>query len=465
MRIQITKLPADLETPVGLYLKVRDLYPQSVILESSDYHTSQNSVSIIGVDPIGEFRVANEEILKKWPDGKKELIKINNGSQVTDELKSYIDSFTDLKLEDNLINGILGFTAYDAVRYFEPAVKISKPRSCFSHIPDMLYILFRFVIQVNHFKNEMTVIENIPDNDESKSNELVSVLKNKDVPHYYFKVSDDRESPISDEDFLDIVKKCIGHCKRGDVFQIVPSRCFSEGFKGDDFNAYRALRSVNPSPYLFYFDMGSFRIFGSSPETHLRVKGDKAWIDPIAGTFRRTGNDERDKELAESLLVDEKENAEHIMLVDLARNDLSRTGGKVEIEFLKQIQFYSHVIHMVSRVVATLPKGADVYELFAKTFPAGTLTGAPKVRAMQIIDNIETHARKIYGGCIGYFGFDGSINQAITIRTFVSTGNRLYSQSGGGVVAHSVPESELQETKNKLGALRSALDKASDFNF
>ena len=249
------------------------------------------------------------------------------------------------------------------------------------------------------------------------------------------------------------------------MFKIVPSRCFSEGVKGDDFNVYRALRSVNPSPYLFYFDMGSFRIFGSSPETHLRVKNGKAWIDPIAGTFKRTGNDERDKELAESLLVDEKENAEHIMLVDLARNDLSRTGGTVDIEFLKQIQFYSHVIHMVSRVVARLPEDADIYELFAKTFPAGTLTGAPKVRAMQIIDEIEPHARKIYGGCIGYFGFDSSLNQAITIRTFVSTSGRLYSQSGGGVVAHSVPESELQETKNKLGALRSAIDKAKDFNF
>ena len=465
MRTQTTKLPADLDTPVGLYMKIRDLYPQSVILESSDYHTSQNSVSLIGVDPIGHFKVHQEVIEKLTPDGKLQRIEIKDGRLVTEELKKYIESFSDLKLGENLTNGILGYTSYDAVRYFEPAVHISNPREEFAHIPDMLYILFRYVIQVNHFKNEMTVIENIPDGDESRMHELVSVLKNKDLPHYAFSVKDDRESKITDEDFLKIVKKCIDHCRRGDVFQIVPSRCFSEGYTGDDFNAYRALRSVNPSPYLFYFDMGSFRIFGSSPETHLRVKGNKAWIDPIAGTFRRTGNDERDKELAESLLTDEKENAEHIMLVDLARNDLSRTGGKVEIDFLKQIQFYSHVIHMVSRVIASLPEDADVYELFAKTFPAGTLTGAPKVRAMQIIDEIEPHARKIYGGCIGYFGFDGSLNQAITIRTFVSTNSRLYSQSGGGVVAHSVPESELQETKNKLGALRSALEKASEFNF
>ena len=465
MRTQITKLPADLETPVGLYMKIRDLYPQSVMMESSDYHTTQNSVSLLGVEPIGHFKVSDEKIEMLWPDGKKEIIRIERGSQVAEELKGYLESLDELKVEGGLVNGILGYTAYDAVRYFEPAVKISKPRECFSHIPDMLYILFRFVVQVNHFKNEMTVIENIPDGARSQTHELVSVLKNKDIPHYTFSAKNDRETRVSDEAFLEIVKKCISHCKRGDVFQIVPSRCFSEGFTGDDFNVYRALRSVNPSPYLFYFDMGSFRIFGSSPETHLRVRGGKAWIDPIAGTFKRSGNDEKDKELAESLLVDEKENAEHIMLVDLARNDLSRTGGTVDIEFLKQIQFYSHVIHMVSRVVAKLPEDADIYELFAKTFPAGTLTGAPKVRAMQIIDDIEPHARKIYGGCIGYFGFDRSLNQAITIRTFVSSGGRLYSQSGGGVVAHSNPESELQETKNKLGALRSAIEKAKDFNF
>ena len=254
------------------------------------------------------------------------------------------------------------------------------------------------------------------------------------------------------------MEKCVQHAKRGDVFQIVPSRRFSRGFSGDEFNVYRALRRINPSPYLFYFDLGGFRIFGSSPETHLRVTGNNAYIDPIAGTFRRTGDDERDRELADALLADEKENAEHIMLVDLARNDLSRSGGRVEIDFLKQIQFYSHVIHMVSRVKATLPEGCDRYRLFGDTFPAGTLSGAPKVRAMQIINELEPHSRVIYGGCIGYLGFNGDINQAITIRSFLSTGNRLYSQAGAGIVARSNPRSELQETRNKLAALSRALN-------
>ncbi|MDE7392939.1 MAG: anthranilate synthase component I family protein, partial [Muribaculaceae bacterium] len=269
---------------------------------------------------------------------------------------------------------------------------------------------------------------------------------------------------ITDDEYVEMVKRGIAHARRGDVFQIVLSRRFSQGFTGDEFNVYRALRCVNPSPYLFFFDMGSFKVFGSSPETHLRIADGKAYIDPIAGTFRRTGNDAADHQLAEALLLDEKENAEHIMLVDLARNDLSRSGGKINIEFLRQVQFYSHVIHLVSRVSATLPEDADIFALFAATFPAGTLSGAPKVRAMQLIDEIEPHSRKIYGGCIGFIGFDGSLNQAITIRSFLSWGNRLYSQAGAGIVASSNPQSELAETNNKLGALVKAVAYATTFN-
>jgi anthranilate synthase component 1 len=288
-------------------------------------------------------------------------------------------------------------------------------------------------------------------------------LQNNNIAQYPFKANDDIESPITDAEYCAMVEQGVKHAARGDVFQIVLSRRFSQGFTGDDFNVYRALRCINPSPYLFYFDFGDFKVFGSSPETHLRIEDGKAYIDPIAGTFRRTGDDAKDKQLAEALLVDEKENAEHIMLVDLARNDLSRCGGHVDIEFLKQIQFYSHVIHMVSRVRATLPDSTNPYRLFADTFPAGTLSGAPKVRAMQLIDEIEPHSRVVYGGCIGYLGFDGSLNQAITIRSFLSYGNRLYSQAGAGIVARSCPEKELQETNNKLGALTKAVKYAETF--
>ncbi|MDE5881740.1 MAG: anthranilate synthase component I family protein [Muribaculaceae bacterium] len=455
---KITTISADLETPVGLYLKIRDLYPSSALLESSDYHTTQNSVSLIGVDPIGSFTVLNEEILCRFPDGSETRKPAEN---VTDALRDYIRSFsTDLE-DPKLFNGLLGFTAYDAVRYFESSVPIQPKDASFADIPDMRYLLYRFIIQVNHFRNEMTIIENIPEGEESRSDQLISIIRNNNIAIYPFKAADDIESPVTDSEYEAMVEKGIAHARRGDVFQIVLARRFSQGFTGDEFNVYRALRSVNPSPYLFFFDFGSFKVFGSSPETHLRVTGDHvAYIDPIAGTFRRTGDDRKDHELAEQLLADPKENAEHIMLVDLARNDLSRSGGRVEVEYLKQIQFYSHVIHMVSRVKALLPEDADVYKLFAATFPAGTLSGAPKVRAMQLINEIEPVSRMTYGGCIGTFGFDGSLNQAITIRSFLSKDNRLYSQAGAGIVARSNPHSELLETNNKLGALVKAVSRA-----
>ena len=450
-------LPADLETPVGLYLKIRDLYPQSALLESSDYHTTQNSVSLVGVEPIGGFKVAAGQISLSYPGDELHVLDIAAGVDVIEELRKYIASFNISGSDARLTDGLLGYTAYDAVRYFE-SVDIQPREEKFRSIPDMWYILYRFIIQVNHYHNEMTIIENCPEGEESRIDSIIAVLQNNNVAQYPFSAHDDEESSMTDDDFIAIVEKCVAHARRGDVFQIVPSRRFSRGFSGDEFNVYRTLRRINPSPYLFYFDLGGFRIFGSSPETHLRVTGNYAYIDPIAGTFRRTGDDERDRQLADALLADEKENAEHIMLVDLAHNDLSRSGGRVEIEFLKQIQYYSHVIHMVSRVKATLPEGCDRYRLFGDTFPAGTLSGAPKVRAMEIINELEPHSRVIYGGCIGYMGFNGDINQAITIRSFLSIGGRLYSQAGAGIVARSDPRSELQETRNKLAALSRALN-------
>lgn len=456
-------LPADLETPVGMYLKIRDLYPMSALLESSDYHTVQNSTSMIGVDPIGSFKVVDGQVYMTYPDGTVVTRRIDRLGQLQGILRDFVESFAFEGEGPVAGNGLLGYTAYDAVKYFEP-VPLAKPCNEFAHIPDMMYVLYRFVIKVNHYNNEMTLIENRQPGQPSRADEIISVLRNHNVAQYSFTPIDDVESTITDEQYVDMVRQGIAHARRGDVFQIVLSRRFSQGFKGDEFNVYRALRCVNPSPYLFFFDMADFKVFGSSPETHLRVADGKAYIDPIAGTFRRTGNDLRDRQLAEALLKDEKENAEHIMLVDLARNDLARSGGRINIEFLRQVQFYSHVIHLVSRVSATLPDNADIFALYAGTFPAGTLSGAPKVRAMQLIDEIEPHARKIYGGCIGYIGFDSSLNQAITIRSFVSTGGRLYSQAGAGIVASSRPESELQETNNKLGALVKALDYATKFN-
>ena len=462
LNVKSLMIPADMETPVGIYLKIRDLYPMSALLESSDYHTSQNSVSYIGVCPIASFSVADETITATYPDGNSISEKISSGIDVINELKKYIDSYELSGDTAPDINGLFGYTAYDAVRYFE-AVNITKPDSKFAGIPDMKYLFYRYVIKLNHYKNQMVIYEHLSPGEESAIDELVSIIRNNNVAQYRFRSIGPATSSITDEEYKEMVRKGISHALRGDVFQIVLSRRFSQAFSGDEFNVYRALRCVNPSPYLFYFDFGAFRVFGSSPETHLRVENGTAYIDPIAGTFKRTGDDARDHELAKALLADEKENAEHIMLVDLARNDLSRSGGKVEIDFLRQIQFYSHVIHMVSRVKATLPENADVYRLYANTFPAGTLSGAPKVKAMQLIDEIEPHNRMTYGGCIGYIGLNGNLNQAITIRSFLSCNNVLYSQAGAGIVAHSVPENELQETNNKLGALVNAVNYAETF--
>lgn len=454
-------LPADLQTPVGIYLKVRDLYPQSVLLESSDYHTTQNSFSFIGVEPIASFTLSGGHILRTYPDGTRDVRPVEDDTNVPAELSAYIRQFS---AQDNPtgINGFFGYTAYDAVRYFEK-VKIRPAEGDFAHLPDIVQVLFRFVIVVNHFKNTLTIVENLLPSQTSRMDELKAVLDNQNVAQYPFQAAGAVESSVSDEQYMEMVRRGIRHTLRGDVFQIVPSRRFSRAFYGDEFNVYRALRSINPSPYLFYFDFGSMRIFGSSPETHLRVSGDRAYIDPIAGTFRRTGNDEADRALADRLLSDEKENAEHVMLVDLARNDLGRNCTDVRVEFFRQVQFYSHVIHMVSRVSAHVPEGTDPIRLLADTFPAGTLSGAPKVRAIQLIDEMEPHPRGLYGGCIGYIGLDGSLNQAITIRSFLSLGQRLYCQGGAGIVAHSDPRSELSEVNNKLGALMAAVDRAEEY--
>lgn len=457
-------IPADLETPVSLYLKIRDLHPVSALLESSDYHTSSNAMSYIGVEPTGAFTVRGEVIEMTWPDGTDESVPVTGGIKVMDVFNRYLRSFTFTTSDGSTLNDnvLFGFTAYDAVRYFEK-VDIRPREERFREIPDMKYVFYRFVISLNHYKNELTIYERLLPGEASRIDELISVIHNNNIAQYPFSLVGEPTSPITDEDYMAMVRRGISHAMRGDVFQIVLSRRHEQRFRGDDFNVYRALRCVNPSPYLFYFDFSDFRLFGSSPETHLRVTGDTAYIDPIAGTFKRTGDDVRDHELASALLLDEKENAEHIMLVDLARNDLSRSGGTVSIDFLRQIQYYSHVIHMVSRVKATLPRDVDRLGLFAATFPAGTLSGAPKVMAMRLINELEPHSRVVYGGCIGVVGFNGDLNQAITIRSFLSYDHTLYSQAGAGIVARSNPESELKETANKLGALRTSLIYAGQF--
>jgi anthranilate synthase component I len=454
------KLLADLQTPVSIYLKIRDIYPNSALLESSDYHGGENSFSFIGFKPAASFTLEKERITEQFPDGKKVDTEVTTETVIPDRFKSFIQSFSITENHNKLgFNGLFGYTAFDAVRYFEN-VQITKTVEDGSEVPDIKYILYKFIIAINHHKNELTIIENVFEGEESSMNEVLALLDNRNFASYNFTTIGQEHSQITDQVYMQMVTEGKKHCYRGDTFQIVLSRRFSQQYAGDDFKAYRALRSINPSPYLFYFDFGSFRIFGSSPEAHLVVKKNKAYIDPIAGTFPRTGDDEKDLLLAEKLRHDPKENAEHVMLVDLARNDLSRNAKNVKLEIYKEIQYYSHVLHMVSRVSGELEPDTNVFKLFADTFPAGTLSGAPKVRALQLIDEIEPHSRGYFGGCIGYIGFNGDFNQAITIRSFLSKNNTLYYQAGAGIVAKSDEATELQEVKSKLAALKSALDMA-----
>jgi anthranilate synthase component 1 len=455
---------ADVQTPVSIYLKIRDVYPESVLLESSDFHGNENSVSFIGLNPLARFEVSEGFVTTKYySNSLVEPVKktpISASEPLVEQLNRFVRSFEIAENKnDSSFNGFFGYTAYDAVRYFED-VETEKSKSDSNDIPEMVYIFYRYIIVVNHYKNEMTVVENRPEGEESRIDEVLAHLNNRNYASYNFSVKGEEKSTVSDTVYKEMVSKGIQHCMRGDVFQIVLSRCFSQAFSGDDFKVYRALRSINPSPYLFYFDFGSFRIFGSSPETHCKISKGHASIDPIAGTFRRTGDDEKDKALAQALLEDPKENAEHVMLVDLARNDLSRNTENVHVDFYKEVQFYSHVIHLVSRVTGNVKEDSNTIKVYADTFPAGTLSGAPKVRAMELIRDIEPHNRGAYGGCIGYIGLNGDLNQAITIRSFVSKNNVLYYQAGAGIVSRSNEESELQEVNNKLGALKKSNDTA-----
>jgi anthranilate synthase component I len=448
----------DLHTPVSIYLKVRDLFSQSVLMESSDYHASENSLSFIALCPLASIGVNSGVVTSTFPDGSIEKKTLSKDYRIEKSLNDFIKSFK-VEGENSSSCGLYGYTTFNAVRYFENiAVKESHEEQ--NDAPDILYILYKYILVINHFKNELTMIEMLSDGEESRLSFLESAINDRNYASYNFVAKGEVTSTITDEQHKANIRKGIAHCLRGDVFQIVLSRRFVQPYEGDDFKVYRALRSINPSPYLFYMDFGGYRIFGSSPETHFRISGTQAYIDPIAGTTRRTGDSMKDKELTEALLKDPKENAEHTMLVDLARNDLSRNCHDVRVLFYKEPQYYSHVIHLVSRVNGTINAEADHIKAFIDTFPAGTLSGAPKVRAMQLISEIEPHNRGAYGGCIGFIGLNGNLNQAITIRTFVSRNNELWFQAGGGIVAGSKEENELQEVNNKLGALKKAIDLA-----
>lgn len=450
------KILADTLTPVSAYLRIRDKFPNSLLLESSDYHTQNNSFSYICCNPIASIKVAQEIITQTYPDGTTETLPITPQTDVAKVIHDFSQKFS---VPENTFKfasaGLFGYMTYDAVRYFEDITLSKKENSV--DIPDIYYAVYQNSIAIDHFKSEAYLFAHCYQT-ESNVAELERLLNTKSAATYPFVKEGAPQSNLTDEEHRAHVALAKKHCQRGDVFQLVLSRRFSQQFKGDEFNVYRALRSINPSPYLFYFDYGNFKIFGSSPEAQLIVKDGKAEIHPIAGTYKRSGNDERDAELAKKLAQDDKENSEHVMLVDLARNDLSRNGSNVQVATYREVQYFSHVIHLVSKVTAQTKGDSPTMQIVADTFPAGTLSGAPKHKAMQLIEQYEKTSRAAYGGAIGFMDFKGNFNHAILIRSFLSQNHTLYYQAGGGLVAASEPESELQEVYNKLGALTQALD-------
>lgn len=457
------KLLADTTTPVSIYLRLRDVFPNSILLESSDYHSRENSLSYVCCDPIAGITLTDDKLETYFPDGSREQYPINDvdlKKQVSD-FRNRFESTSDNDFKF-ISNGLFGYFAYETIEHFED-IKLTAQAAEGRNIPLMQYHVYRYIIVIDHFKNELYLLEHRTDKKSPDSLEKIQYLiQNKNFPEYKFNLNGDEKSNFTDEEFIKTVEGVKKHIFRGDVFQIVPSRAFSKPFLGDEFNVYRSLRSINPSPYLFYYDYGDFKLFGSSPEAQLTIKNNEATIYPIAGTFKRTGDGVLDAQLAENLKQDVKENAEHVMLVDLARNDLSRHCSKVEVRSFKEIQYYSHLIHMVSKVTGQLQKSVDPLDVVGDTYPAGTLSGAPKYMAMTLIDRFEKQKRGFYSGAIGFMGFNGDFNHAIMIRSFLSQNNVLHYQAGAGIVADSDPQSELNEVNNKIMALRKALEMAEE---
>ena len=465
----VKKMLADIYTPVGIYLRVRDHFRDTILLESTDYHVAENSYSFICINAIGGIEIKSlNEVEWKFPYQEPEKKVLKNTNEVPDLCWNYMQNFevsTDCGCKEaKFAQGLFGYSAYDAVQFFDsivlPPKQTDKSGQNETEIPLMRYRLYQYVIAINHFKDELYLCENIVNGVEGGSGQVERFIKDKDVPSFYFSLKGDESKNMTDETYLDMVKKGIASCLRGDVFQIVLSRRYQQHFTGDEFNVYRALRNVNPSPYLFFFDYGDYKLMGSSPESQVIINNGKAIVHPIAGTCKRTGNEELDEAQTKLLLQDEKENAEHVMLVDLARNDLSRLCNNVTVDYFKQVHYYSHVIHLVSEVTGKVVEGTNPFLMLAKTFPAGTLSGAPKFKAMELIDSYEPTARSYYGGALGFMGFDGSCNHAIMIRTILSKNNTLTYQAGGGIVAASNPANEFQEVVNKLGALKKAIEMA-----
>lgn len=456
---------ADLTSPVAVYLRLRDRFPRCLLLESSDYRGEDDCRSFICCDPIAQLSIDRGVVRVSKLDKEDSPRAAKRGTGFREEISQFLGSFT-LKsgpLPKGVVNGAFGYASFEAIELME-SISLTKPRNDDVAIPEVSFTVYRYILAFNPFRNEVHVVENSVEGAPAplSREQLLRAAFDSPVRTFPFRPIGTETSVVPDEDFLELVRACKRHIARGDVFQIVPSRRYLQEFEGDDFQVYRALRTINPSPYLFYGDFGGYRLFGSSPEAQIIIRGRTAGIYPIAGTTKRSGDEDHDRIAIEKLLDDPKENAEHCMLVDLARNDLSRHCRGVKVTRFRFVQKFSHVTHLVSEVEGNLPQVGLAPQIVSDTFPAGTLSGAPKYRALELLDELEPIRRGHYGGCVGFFGFNGDAVFGIMIRSFLSINKRLVYQAGMGVVHDSIPESELNEAHAKLGALRAAISRAQE---
>ncbi|MFT6981293.1 MAG: anthranilate synthase component 1 [Crocinitomicaceae bacterium] len=450
MKIHSKTIPfnADLYTPVNLYLAVRNNYRKTCLLESNDYHSRQDSKSFIGLEPIVEIKQIDSKI-QIFQKGETREVQLNSEASHSSQIQEILSSY---EFNDDEFNGFFGRLGFEHSLHDETHISPSKSDL---NLPSLHLFLFKYSIVIDHFTSEGFLIEN-NFSPTFEISALSQILKNNSTTSLPFELFGNEKSEFSDSEFEQLVQKGIEHCKRGDVFQLVLSNAFHQSFFGDDFEVYRTLRQLNPSPYLFYFDFEEYKLFGSSPEAQLILKKGKAEIHPIAGTVPKTGVEEFDAMQLQYLIDDEKENAEHTMLVDLARNDLSRDCTNVKVESYKEIQSFSHVSHLVSKVVGELRENKS-FESLSHSFPAGTLSGTPKPRALELINQYEKTSRDFYGGAIGMIGSNGDLNMAIVIRSILSKNNNLHYRAGAGVVLDSNPQRETQEVHHKLAAVRKAI--------
>lgn len=453
---KISEFNADSYTPVSLYMSLRNKHRKACLLESNDYHSRQDSKSFIGLNPLIELKQLGTKLTIETKNDKEE-IQFSSITKHANQVQEILERFNFSHPDENGFYGRMSFeyTSEDESNIISSIGDLE--------IPSLHLFAFQYVIEIDHFTNQGRIIENSINNAFQLTNtqELLNHIPHQELP---FELIGNERSMFSDQQFSENVKKGIDHCKRGDVFQLVLSNAFEQSFFGDDFQVYRQLRRLNPSPYLFFFDFEEYRLFGSSPEAQLIVKKGKAEIHPIAGTIPKTGIAETDKMQLDFLLNDEKENAEHTMLVDLARNDLSRDCRQVKVETYKQVQEFSHVSHLVSKVTGQVTSKENFKQL-CHSFPAGTLSGTPKPKALELIHQYEPKSRDYYGGTIGLIGANGELNTAIVIRSILSKNNTLHYRAGAGVVLDSIPQRETEEVHHKLRAVRTAIKKtAESFN-